>query len=175
MTGKDAKNNGQDTQPEQSQQEQAPAGEQATQQGNTQDEQFRIMQAQIAALQEQLSRSNQPVQTLDPKMARQMPGYLPPREASASVTRLQAKARQDELNNTKVDMLESAKPVALHESHFVPMPAGGIATLAELTWPDDFGNQDAMDRHIQDLLVLNRDIIRDDTSHPVGVFVRVPL
>jgi hypothetical protein len=173
MATKDTKDLTTDQQPEQgtqpAQQDQTP------QQGNTQDEQFRIMQAQIAALQEQLARSSQPVQTLDPKMIRQMPGYLPPQDAAGAMTRLQAKARQDELKNAKMDLPSTAKPVALHESHFVPMPAGGIATLAELTWPDDFGNQELMDMHIKDLLILNRDIIRDDTSHSAGALVRVPV
>jgi len=54
------------------------------------------------------------------------------------------------------------------------MPAGGIQGLVHMLFPDDIDNQDAFDGHVFDIMHLNRDTLRDDTSSSVGQMVRVP-
>ena len=105
----------------------------------------------------------------------EVPYFPAPRgHASESLYRISARARQMEKDGAQVDLPDSAKPESVLNARVVPMPAGGIHALASLLWPDDVGNQDAFDAHIYDLLTLNRDIIRDDTSHPVNAMVRIP-
>lgn len=188
MTGKDQQkeqgattNNpdGQDTTDNQ-----AVAGETAQrsqeQQSTQQDQnsQFAIMQQQIAMLQQMLANqqagiSNQQVQNLDPRVVRTMPGYTPPSHAADSLTRINVNARKMEYDMAKVDLPAAAEHVSVLDAHYVDMPPGGLATLAEHLYLDDFANKDAMAGHVHDLLMMNRDRLRDDTSHPVGVRVRV--
>ena len=61
----------------------------------------------------------------------------------------------------------------LTEAQFVPMPTGGIRALAIQLWPDDRNNPDAFNQHVADLLMMNRDMVRDEYAHPVNAWVRI--
>jgi hypothetical protein len=105
----------------------------------------------------------------------EIPFYpAPAGHASASMTRNAQRAREQERTQAKVDLPASATLDGLRSANHVPMPPGGLHALAETMFPDDIGNADAMDGHLQDLLNLNRDTLRDDTSYVVGQHVRVP-
>jgi len=118
--------------------------------------------------------SRQPVRELDPNDIRQRPGYLPNSDASGATTRNAQYAQYQVRNNKPDDMPDSAKPIEdITSAVYVPMPSGGIAALAENLFPDDFRNQDAMDRHIYDLMTMNRDRLRDDSGYTVGTQVRI--
>lgn len=105
----------------------------------------------------------------------EVPFYPAPRgHATETMYRLNQRAREQERTAAKVDLPASATPEALASARVAPMPAGGLHALAAQLYPDDVDNQDAMDGHVFDLLTLNRDTLRDDTSHIVGQIVRVP-
>ncbi len=59
------------------------------------------------------------------------------------------------------------------DQKFVPMPSGGVMQLAEDLFPGDVRNQDAMQQHVFDLMLLNRDRLRTDTDYVVGQQVRI--
>lgn len=98
----------------------------------------------------------------------------PAGHASAAMSRLSARAREQDRTQAKVDYPDSATPEALANSRPMVMPAGGLEALARLLFPGDLEDQDAMDQHLQDLLNLNRDTLRDDTGYTAGQIVRVP-
>lgn len=104
-----------------------------------------------------------------------VPYFAAPRgHASESLYRLNARAREQERTSAQVDLPSSATNEALLGARVMPMPAGGIHALVSSLYPDDLENNDAMDQHVQDILNLNRDTLRDDTSHPVNAMIRVP-
>lgn len=109
----------------------------------------------------------------NPDDPRNKPGYTPPSHAAAHLTRIHQKARQQEKDGANPGIPEAAKPVDPLSARYAPMPPGGLAALAEELFPDDFGNDEAMAGHIHDLLLMNRGTLRDDTSHPAGVHVRI--
>lgn len=94
--------------------------------------------------------------------------------ASGAMTRLSLRAREQDRTQAKVDLPDSATPEAFANARPMVMPAGGLEALARLLFPGDIDDQDAMDQHLQDLLNLNRDTLRDDTSYTSGQIVRVP-
>ena len=102
--------------------------------------------------------------------------YPAPRhDASASVTRLHAKGRDQQLHKTKItDIPDSATPEAKATSNWRPMPAGGLTAVIDEMWPEDADNEEAFDQHLQDLMLLNNDILRNESSHMVGQHIRVP-
>lgn len=124
-------------------------------------------------------KSKQPVQQLDPNAV--PPSTPAPRSyASEEVTFLAQRASQMSKDIAAKKMDDPGIPdaartdVGLADAKFVPLPAGGIAALADHLYPGDRGNIEAMAGHVFDLLTLNRDIVRDDTSSTVGTIVRIP-
>jgi hypothetical protein len=55
----------------------------------------------------------------------------------------------------------------------VTMPAGGLAHLARLLYPNDIDNQETMDKHVQDLFLLNQDSLRTPDVYQAGQSVRI--
>lgn len=124
-------------------------------------------------------QSRQPVKKLEGPTIRvngeDVPFYGAPRaHSSESISRLAVRAREQSKSQEPFQLPMSATPEGLAATKFVPMPAGGLSALADTLFPDDINNQDAMDEHLFDLLTLNRDTLRDDTSYIVGQMVRVP-
>ena len=145
---------------------------------NTQAQQQQDMNAQQqqqAAEQTKQSRAQKPGPTIKVN-GQEVPFYAEPRSHSSThVSRLAVRAQSMAKDaNAKHQLPEAATPEAVAKSRHVPMPAGGLSALADSLWPDDVDNQDAMDQHLFDLMTLNRDTLRDDTSHSVGQMVRVP-
>lgn len=61
-------------------------------------------------------------------------------------------------------------PVAVQ---YRPMPSGGLQRLALDLYPDDADDADKMRSHVGDLLDLNRDSLRDDTTYRANQLVRI--
>lgn len=113
--------------------------------------------------------------TIKDKDGNDVPFYAAPRShATESITRLSARGQEQFRKREDPGLPDSATPEAKASAKWVPLPAGGIAALADTLFPDDLEDQDAMDTHILDLMLLNNDLIRNDTSHTVGQMVRVP-
>lgn len=111
----------------------------------------------------QQSQAQQPQDTPAPRYS-----------AAESVTRLQQRQQQQAKDKNDPGLPGAAQPVNIADAKFVPLPAGGVAALADSLYPDDKDNQDAMDQHVFDILVANRDVIRDDVGSTVGTMVRIP-
>lgn len=113
--------------------------------------------------------------TVKDKDGNDVPFYPAPRShATDSITRLAARGVEQSKKREDPGLPDSATPEAKASAKWVPLPAGGIAALADSLWPGDSEDQDAMDNHIFDLMLLNNDLIRNDTSHTVGQMVRIP-
>ena len=113
--------------------------------------------------------------TMKDKDGNDVPFYAAPRShATDSITRLTARGVEQSKKREDPGIPDSATPEAKAKASWVPLPAGGIAALADSLWPEDVNDQEAMDTHIFDLMLLNNDLIRNDTSHTVGQMVRVP-
>jgi hypothetical protein len=102
--------------------------------------------------------------------------YYPawPGHASSTMTRLAQRAREQERTQANVEMPMSATFDGLLNARLMPMPSGGVHALAHQLYPDDVEDQEKMDNHIYDIMTLNRDTLRDDTSYPANAVVRVP-
>jgi hypothetical protein len=99
----------------------------------------------------------------------------PRHHATHSVTRNAVKASAMARSSDKHQLPSSATQEALSSATWSPVPSGGIASLADSLFPEDVEDDDAMDQHVYDILTMNRDIIRDDTSLPnAQTLVRVP-
>jgi hypothetical protein len=99
----------------------------------------------------------------------------PRHHATASVTRNAQKAAAMARSGEKHQLPSSATSEALSSATWSPVPSGGIAALVDTLFPEDTEDEDAMDQHIYDLMTMNRDIIRDDSSVPSPhTMVRVP-
>jgi hypothetical protein len=61
-----------------------------------------------------------------------------------------------------------------NEMTLVAMPMLGLHQLADQCWPGDANDDEAHEAHVAYLLALNSDTLTNDTSHQVGVPVRVP-
>ena len=94
--------------------------------------------------------------------------------ASDSLSRLAVKAQLQARGKEEVNGLPDSAQPNEDTVRYVPMPAGGLHALISQLWPSDLLNQDAFDMHLFDLLTMNRDNLRDDTSYRVGQLVRVP-
>lgn len=142
----------------------------ATSSGVSQQRQQQAMNA--SAQRQAATRSNNPKINVNGQEVDFYPA--PVGHASGSMMRLAQRARESERTNAGGDMPSAAKQETFNNARVVPMPAGGIQQLATNLYPDDVNNQEAMDNHVFDLLTLNRDVLRDDTSHLVGQVVRIP-
>ena len=161
MTGKQGNDN-QDTQPTNDR-----AQPQRTDSGQNQQAEQQRMNAQ--------AQQRRPGQTMKDSQGNDIPFFpAPAGHASAHMTRLSQRAREQERTQAKVDLPGSATPEALASAKVAAMPPGGLLALASILFPDDVDDQEAMDNHMQDLLNLNRDTLRDDTSHMAGQVVRIP-
>lgn len=94
--------------------------------------------------------------------------------AAASFTWMQQKQQQQLKDRIDPGIPDAARPVALENASFVPLPAGGLAALADSLFPGDKDNEEAMHEHVIDLFIRNRDILRDGESSTVGTMVRIP-
>jgi hypothetical protein len=106
---------------------------------------------------------------------RNKPGYVPAYHASQQVTNNAVKAQKESLDRKGEHKLpESAKPVEdAYGVVYAPLPAGGIAHLAETLFDDDYGDDEKMGQHVQDLLNMNRESVRTETDYRVGQTVRI--
>ncbi len=96
--------------------------------------------------------------------------------ASDSVSRLAVKAQAQAKNREDGGGIpDAAQPLDESKIRYMPMPAGGLHALISQMWPSDLLNQEAFDQHVFDLMTMNRDNLRDDTSYRVGQLVRVPV
>lgn len=144
---------------------------QRTDSGRDQQAEQQRMNAQ--AQQQAASRPGQ--RTIRDSQGNDIPFFpAPAGHASDSMTRNAQRAREQERTQAKVDVPGSATPEAVAGARVTSMPPGGLQALALLLFPDDVDDQEAMDNHMQDLLNLNRDTLRDDTSHMAGQVVRIP-
>lgn len=170
MTGKQNNDNVQESQPTNDR-----AQPQRTDSGLSQQAEQQQMNSE-AQRQAATQRQNRPQgQTIKDAQGNEIPFFPAPiGHASNHMTRNAQRAREQERTAAKVDLPDSAKPEALANARVTVMPAGGLLALAEQLFPDDLDNQDAMDGHLQDLLNLNRDSLRDDTAYFPGQVVRIP-
>jgi hypothetical protein len=98
----------------------------------------------------------------------------PRSHASESMTFLGARGLEQFRKREDPGIPASSTQEAKDAARWVPLPAGGIAALADSLFPEDLDNPEAMHEHIFDLMNLNSDILRNDTSHSVGQMVRIP-
>lgn len=106
---------------------------------------------------------------------REVPFFeAPAGQNTDAVTRLAQRARRQERERQQVDMPLGAQEETFAKARFVPMPPGGVSALVETLYFDEKDDQEAMDNHLHDILLLNRDTLRDETSYQVGQMVRIP-
>jgi hypothetical protein len=98
----------------------------------------------------------------------------PRSHATESMAFLGARGQEQFRKRENPGIPQASTPEAKASAKWQPMPAGGIAALADSLFPEDRDNPEAMHEHVFDLMLLNNDLIRDDTSHSVGQQVRVP-
>lgn len=140
------------------------------QKDNTQATQQQNMNAQPA---QQAPQVKQP--TIKDANGNDIPFFAAPRSHSSdALSRLAVRAREQSRKNENPGIPTAATPEALASAKYMPMPAGGLSAVVDSLFPQDRDNQDAMDGHLFDLLLLNRDTLRDDTSFTVGQMVRIP-
>jgi len=102
---------------------------------------------------------------------------LGPTHAASALTWLgQEAARRS--RDTRGTTFDHAVPLAatapdVRRAVYAPIPAGGIASLVHTLWPDDSQDDEKVAGHIGDILMMNRDVIRDDTTSTVGTHVRI--
>ena len=160
--------------------EQVPYGQPANEYGNVQrtdsgvEQQSQQQQMNYQAQQQAAQRPQRERPTIQVG-GKNVPFYAAPRgHASDAVTRLAIRAREQERKQEDPGIPAAATDDALASARWVPIPPGGLHALASTLFPDDIDKQDAFDAHLFDLMTLNRDILRNDTDHTVGQFVRVP-
>jgi hypothetical protein len=119
-------------------------------------------------------QAQQPPQPAKQQTVEPIDTPAPRYEAGASITWYQQRQLQQAKDKVDPGVPDSARPIAATDAKWVLLPAGGIAALADSLFPADKGDAEAMHQHVFDLMMMNRDVVRDDTSSTVGTMVRIP-
>jgi hypothetical protein len=142
------------------------------------DEQAQQGAGEEAAIQEKKPQASQasPYTTKD-SAGNEVPWYpAPAGHASQHMTAIGARGQDMFAKGSRGEdpgLPDAVKPVSALDQKFVPVPAGGIMQLAEDLYPGDVKDAQAMQQHVFDLFLMNRDRIRTDTDYNPGLLVRV--
>jgi hypothetical protein len=148
---------------------------QDSQQATQQSANARAQQGYSPASDEE-TRATAKRRDLDPNDPRLKPGYVVNPAARDYNAMNAARARQAErgrATDDAIDLTPQAEPVDYSSAVYVDMPAGGLHSLVESLYPDEYSDSEAQSTRLAELLTMNRDTLRNDTSYTVGQRVRI--